>query len=446
MEVTVVRALYLPPGSAALGETESDRATLRLGSRTIKVCLLPEAPAGELLLAADVWDRLAIPFTGIRLQLRSADSGEIELGPSVAILYGGSGDRVPETEMAARADLYYGHLQGVPGLFAFGFAETIDWSQGTMTGYVADNRFHDGPVSLTPAQFPIPGVVRLTWAIQRDVVKQLRLVTGERTFNWVRNLSKGQFHTLLSGVSGVGEHLPDTRRLRGEIDLAVMLAKYGVIFAKSAFTVKGRAVARVRRLEDAFEVCHIKNSKIFITKISNLKAVLEYLREALRSGPCLLQQGIPITGKEGKALDFRVVIARNRDGQWWSPLTSSRVAPDDRLVITNVANGAVQDENPMASLQLHYGMTPAQAESCWGDMVDLCMRAARALEEPLHPLGLLGFDVAVEASTHRLWLLEANTVPGWGYTPLVEKTFARSQADYALFLSGYPKEADRPSP
>ncbi len=442
VEVSLLRFPKLLPGTAMFPEGGLDRGIvpLRLGSNVVEVRTAAGAPAGQIGLALDVWERLAVPYPGIRLQMRTSATGEVELGPVVAVLLPGQNNMSP-TRAADRLRKYAGHLTSRPGLFMLGFDEAFDWGRGILEGHVLDNRpGQEGAV--LAARCPLPAAVALTWSIRRDVITQLRQVTGERTFNWIRSIGKWQFHKLLSTDSELRSYLPDTRVLRGPADIAVMLTRYETVFVKHTHGIQGRGTARVRRLPDGLEVRHMEDKQLKEVQFPDLTDLVPYVRQVAGPGRAVVQQGIPVTGRLGRALDFRVLVVRDRAGNWCCPVATANVAPDDRVVFTNLANGAT-DEDLLTSLEQHHGMAPDQAKRCAGGMVELCLTAARALEGPYHPLGILGFDVAVETGSDRFWLLEANATPGWGYPPEIEVGLAHSMVDYALLLAGYPPTTDR---
>lgn len=233
-------------------------------------------------------------------------------------------------------------------------------------------------------------------------------------------------------------YLPDTRLLRGPADLAALLARHRTTFVKDVFSIKGRGVARVRLEEPGrLEVARMDDLAMSSSQHTDLKSILREIRLAAGKGRKVVQQGINITGREGRALDFRVLMVRDGLTRWRCPVISARVAPDTRVAFTNVAHGADEVE-PLGALRRHFGMSPGAARDCSDVMVTLCTHAAEALGEQFSPLGILGFDVAVDAGNHRLWLLEANSVPGWGYGPSLDRELARSQAQYAFQLAGFP--------
>jgi hypothetical protein len=438
IRLTLRQDPVLLPGTAAMAADVArtlacgGSCALRLGCTTVSATVYRRAPAGELRLARDLWERLGVPLRSMDLAVRRNDNGELELGPSVAVLYPGRSDQLSSGAVADSARFYFGHTRSVPGLFAIAGDESIDWERGTIDGFVVGQRLRRP----TRATFPIPAVVRLTWAIRTGVIAHLRERTSNRTFNWVRSIGKWEQHTLLRTVPEVAPHLPETRLLRNAADILAMVAAHGTVFVKHVHGIQGRRNARVRLRDDGLEVSHMDRGHPVehLVPPGDLNAPV---RSAVGEGRCIVQQGIPLQGLEGRALHFRVVTVRRPDGGWRCPVVTASVAPDKQSLFTNAAHGAT-DEDPVDSLRRHFGMRETDAAACITRMTDLCLAGAPALAERFDPLGILGWDVAVEAGTHRLWLLEANAVPGWGYPDSVERDLARSQIDYALALSGFP--------
>ncbi|MFZ5814427.1 MAG: YheC/YheD family protein [Bacillota bacterium] len=424
----------LPRGWVRLPEGTPGKAVrLRLGCAEVRASQGEPAPAGELQLARDLWEALSVPYPGLRLRLRRSPPDQVELGPAVGVIYPGRG-RLPEREWVERARLYFGHRIGEPGLLGLGFDETIDWEGRRLLGYVIDNR-PGRAGEVVKAWFPIPAAVRLTWSIRREVIGGLRELTGNRAFNWIRSIGKWQFYSLLSAVEELKEHLPETRRLQSAADLAAMLARHEVVFVKQTHGIKGRRAAQVRRTTGGFRLCHIQDGVHRERSIPRLEELVVALRQVTGAGRCVVQRGILTAGPEGRPLHFRIVTVRRAEGGWRVAVATACVARKSGTVFTNLANGGA-DEEPLASLERHYGMSPEEARRSLERMEQLCLIASSALTEAFDPLGMLGFDVLVEQGSHRIWLLEANAVPGWGYPPEIQADLARSQTDLALALTG----------
>lgn len=436
MEVTLVRDFTLPAGCVRLPESISGggEVTLRFGCATISARPMKRAADAQVQLAPDLWEQLAIPFEEMRLQFKSTGPRAFELGPTIGILYAGNpGSRRGAAETL---DLYYDDLDEKPGLYAIMYESTIDWAQGTIEGYLFDNSSR-ARKRVSRSRIPIPAVVRLAWAIRHDVIKQLRELTRDRTFNWVRSIGKWEFHQLMSEVRGVRKHLPNTQLYRSAADLIAMLVRHKTVFVKHAHTIQGLQVARVQLDGEGVEIGHIERQRQKVVRFSHPLSCIPYLKQALGQGRWIVQQGVSTQGRQNRALDFRVVVAQDANG-WWAPLTTARVAPDDELVITNVANGAT-DEVAVDSLKIHYGMTEQEALACIDRMTTLCIKAAGVLGQHYHPLGIIGFDLALDRESDQIWMIEANSVPGLDYEPNVGPTehLYRSQIEYALSLAGF---------
>jgi len=419
----------LLPDDGGFGEIRS----LRLGCTTVAAQRAERGLQGELVLSPDLWTRLAVPYGRIRLDARPAADGELILGPAVAVLYAGRVSRHSTREAEERMRTFFGARAGEAGLFALGFDESIDWDAGVMDGFVLDNR-GCSDMHIVAARFPIPAAVHLRWAIRREVIDRLRTLTGGKVFNWVRNMSKWQFHSLLSTDRGLAEYLPDTRLLNSMVDLAAMLARHGTVFVKQVFGIRGMGMARIRRVPEGFELSHIERGAMVDRVVSQPADLMPALRQTLGSGRLIVQEGLDLVGLRGRKLDFRVLAVREPGAGWRCAFRHAKVAPDERLAFINLANGA-QDADMPAALAEHYGLAPESAEQVADDLTQLALRAAETLSAALDPVGILGIDLAVDARTRQIYLLEANTVPGWGYAEAVEEALARSQTEYALSLT-----------
>lgn len=433
MEVAVRLNRRLAHGTVALPEGVPGVSRLRLGSLLAPVTSLATTATDRLELAADLWEQLSLPYQAIRLDLRTGADGEAELGPAVAMLYAGRPGSISRAIAQERLTLFFGHHAHRPGLFALGFDESIDWEQGVMTGYVMDTRpGREGQAVAT--RFPIPRAVHLRWAIRKEAIDRFRTLTGNRVFNWVRNMSKWEFYSLMAAEPDLAAYLPETRLLRSHVDLAAMLVKHGEVYVKHVFGIQGRANARVKLFGGGFHITRIEEGRPVETTVADLANLRTTLREVLGQGRLVVQEGLALHGVKGRKLDFRLLVAPASEGGWRCLFAHAKVANDSETLFTNLANGA-QDTDPVAALMEHHGLPPAEAMAVMERMVGLCLRAAPVLDQVYHPLCLLGFDVAREAATGRITLLEANTVPGWGYSPEVEQELARAVTDFACHLA-----------
>lgn len=433
MEVAVHLNRRLAPGTAALPSGDPEVSRLRLGSVLSPVITVTESQTGRLELASDLWETLSLPYQGIRLELRVTDGGEAELGPAVAILYAGKPGSLSRAEAQERVRLFFDHHAQAPGLYALAFDDAIDWEEQRMTGYVLDTRpGREGQAVAT--RFPIPRALHLRWAIRKTVIERLRTLTGDRLFNWVRNMSKWEFHQLLAADSELSPYLPDTRLLRSHVDLAAMLVKHGVVYVKHVFGIQGRANARVQQDGGEFHIIRLEDGKPVESSVAGLSSLRATLREVLGPGRLVVQEGLALHGALGRKLDFRVLVAPSAEGGWRCLFAHAKVASDSEMMFTNLANGAY-DAEMVEALVEHHGLLPGDARYEAERMIGLCLRAAPLLDRAYHPLGLIGFDVAREAVGGRTVLLEANTVPGWGYPPEVEQELARAMTGFACRLA-----------
>jgi hypothetical protein len=435
MELSLESTAELKAGCVSLPEgAPSGPILIRFGCIEVEARQAGPASAGQMLLACDLWERLALPYEGIRLSLRWIDPSTLELGPSIVVLYAGA-KAIERAEARERADLYYGPLTGQPGLYGFGFDEAIDWERSRMRGQILDNRPGEEG-RLVTAWFAIPSVVRLAWSIRRSVIDQLRVVTANRTFNWVRSLSKGRFHKLLSTDPTLAEHLPETRSLRQSVDLALMLSKHKTVFVKDVHGIKGKGSICVRLLPESFSVRYLDGDGLVERELPDLRAVEGCIQEVIESKFKIVQQAIQIKGRSGHSMHFRVVTTRQPGGGWAAPVAMASVATDPSMIFTTQANGA-EDHPLVPALMAHHGMTQGEAQRSAAEGIELSLRTAERLSHELDPLGILGIDLVVDAESHRLWILEANTVPGFGYQdPAVDQALLRSQVDYGLSLQG----------
>ncbi|SDW00649.1 YheC/D like ATP-grasp [Alicyclobacillus hesperidum] len=215
------------------------------------------------------------------------------------------------------------------------------------------------------------------------------------------------------------KHLPTTRKYN-EKALAAMLQAYGAVYIKPAAGSRGRGVMKVWKRQSRVIVQHTVHKPI---AFNTLGEACTYIKRLQGDQVYIVQQAIHLLHVEGRPMDVRVMMQRERPGGKW--LYSGMVAKvaGPHSIVTNVAlsRGAVMSVDRALR---QAGWTTERTEHMKSRLIELAHEWAKHFDT-YQPYRELGFDIAID-TRGRIWLLEENTGPS-------HRLFAKSidgRADY----------------
>jgi glutathione synthase/RimK-type ligase-like ATP-grasp enzyme len=210
----------------------------------------------------------------------------------------------------------------------------------------------------------------------------------------------------------VRKHHPLTRRLNQE-SLTDMLKKHRTVFIKPDKGSGGHGIIRVRKkAKDVFEVR--KGTRRILVSRKNL---MGYIRKVTRpSSSYLVQQGIQLARYRGRPFDFRIYMQKPKKS-WIISGKVTRVAASGHF-LTNYHQGAKPVTVPKVLKRAL--KNDKKAASIIKQINQLSLATARVLDARFPGLRELGIDIAMDKKG-KLWVLEANTSPGFTTFRLLSK-------------------------
>jgi hypothetical protein len=260
-------------------------------------------------------------------------------------------------------------------------------------------------------------------------------------------LNKWHVHTALENEPAAAEHLPRTVRYYGLTDLKQMLERHRTVYAKPTNGSMGRGIIRLRRTGGGYQTTRPGGAARAFSSISGLH---QYLLSRTNGKPYLLQQGLPLIGIQQRPTDFRVLVQKDRRGEW--VVTSMVARLGQNSVVSNVSRGGAMI-GPAQALRI-CGPWAAGTRPTVATLRSVALKLSRLLEQSLSGrYAEFGVDLGVDIRG-RVWLLEINSKPSKSANtvPLAAREEAPPRRvrpsvlrmlDYAAYLCGFPRTAKK---
>ncbi|MEW5785843.1 MAG: YheC/YheD family protein [Bacillota bacterium] len=289
--------------------------------------------------------------------------------------------------------------------------EDIDWRLKEINGSILECN-SDKWLNL---RFPFPDIVYdRAVAFKKNQKKNVESIRQRlNTLPSVKlinscTLEKWQVFQKLAKFKYVNKFLPATILYNQFEDVIDMLARYGSVFLKNPAGSGGRSVLSVEKQENGFSVNYYKkraHQKQFARSLGDLQLLVEDLLKRMPE-KIIVQQGIRLIKYNGRLLDLRVLLVKDKNGKWSAVYNQARVAQKG-TVITNLSlGGDVANYSTLyPELKKRYPQLPANHEICL-----ICVIIARYIEKAFGPFGEIGMDIGID-ETGRVWFLEGNSKP-----------------------------------
>ncbi len=205
-----------------------------------------------------------------------------------------------------------------------------------------------------------------------------------------------------SSNSFIRKSLPDTSILTIST-LRSFLQKYQTVYIKPDYGYQGRGVIKVMKRSSGYQFIKVKGAAV---QCSTVQELYKLVKEKRRQ---VIQQGIHITTIEGRPFDIRLLMMRNKDGEWEYAGMLAKVAGEGWIITNKRSKGYVLTVDE--ALEKSLNMNSDQISVTKLEMVGLCDKSCRKLDR-YKRYRQIGFDLAFDWNG-RLWIIEQNTDPGW---------------------------------
>ena len=264
----------------------------------------------------------------------------------------------------------------------------IDWRGKTMLSlHLESGQWVQRRLTLPSA------VYNRCYSDQRPLIQRLERVIGEkRVFNHVTRFDKWEIDRVLRR-GGLGEYLPETFPFKEGIWAQMVDGKNGVLI-KPRRGQGGKGIYRLRRRADG---------EIEVSEGFGLRAVGALPDDRDRwSVSHIIQKEISMLKWKDSVFDMRILMQKDKNGQWQVSGDLSRVAVPG-VFVTNLCKKICFAEDVLVQV----GLDPAEILP---RLESISSKVAKLLEEHFVMLGEISVDFALDTEG-RVWVLEVNGKP-----------------------------------
>ncbi|MBN2908971.1 YheC/YheD family protein [Polycladomyces sp. WAk] len=360
--------------------------------------------------------QLSIPYFGeVRVTFQNRC---IKLGPVLAILTTGFTGSIT-SPFGSRTQLFRNFLvagQDEKPYFYVFTPEMIDWQRGVINGWFLrkDKSGHYHWERLTS---PFPDVIyervpnRKSESLPhvQQCLNRLKSLTDCRVFNQ-GFFNKWSIHELLHNHPLTAPFIPESALCPSINQIQEMLNRHQMVYLKPSGGSLGLGIFRITRHPTSGYYCRFREGdKNILHRFHSLDKLIQYYfgKQLHRFERYLVQQGIRLIKYEGRPVDFRVHMHKDKSGQWQVVGIGTKVAGFGS-VTTHVRTGG-QLLSTSTLMQKIFGDEEQYVKEA---IHEASIRIAQVLEEQIDgPLGELGLDIGVDRN-HQVWLFEVNAKPG----------------------------------
>ena len=286
----------------------------------------------------------------------------------------------------------------------------IDWVGRRIYGYTYQGergtwvaRYFPFPRVVYNRLFPPRGhLANLLFAAARRLRRQKGVVSFGRVLS-----GKWEVYRSVQKHEEFGQHVPETKRMKGTASLAYMLKKHRYVFIKPDLGSQGKGVMQVR-ITPAGYMCRGRdaNNKPFTHCVKSLPGIVALVTGASNRRRLLVQQGLHLNHFRGSTFDIRCVVQKNENGQWQVTGTAARIGRRGSIT-SNLHGGgrALRTETVIKAL------FPERHQEILSTINKVAVGIPTVLDEELGRFGELGLDLGVDRDGH-VWMIEANSKPG----------------------------------
>jgi glutathione synthase/RimK-type ligase-like ATP-grasp enzyme len=276
-------------------------------------------------------------------------------------------------------------------------------------------------------KFPFPGVVYNRCYHSQPIPYLEKAMSRTPIFNQLNQFNKQAIDGYLRN-SNLSAYLPETT----PYDLAEtsrMLAQYRMVILKPILGFRGHGVYRIEKTEKGeIQISHHHYAPfVILPDESNFELEIGKLIDPQKY---MVQQGISFLQLNDKQFDIRVLVQKNRAGQWEVGNMVSRIAH------SGCFNTSMCEKVSFTEELLRRHFPEERAYVLLHSLRDLSLQAAACIEQQwrIH-LGEISVDFGLDSDV-KLWVIEINGKPQKSICNELQLSgnIYKNPIDYALYL------------
>lgn len=379
-----------------LGCTHGKKTTLHFGSRSSSITVM-KSRESEGSLSKNSINELLFPIHA-RIDIK-AIGDELVIGPYLGILASSK-----EKHLPARLKRWKKILQNSPqdhGIVLVFSAEGINQEQLCLKGHIYDSEEKDWKEGV----FPYPDAIYKRMGLKRSLLNHLKDQIGNKIFNET-SFSKGKVYQYLSEAKNIKPYLPFTQRYQTPQDVIELIKTFPSVFLKPIHGSYGKNTYQISLKEPSTYIIKHRAEGRNYESVLNAHELKEYLTSHLGRKKYIVQQGLNITFRDDKVIDYRLYLSKNTSGSWECTGWIAKAGVPNSIVSNHSSGGSVINADEL--LRECLGGDPDLAERTKQKAHAVACRAAACLEEKSgKQFGYFGVDLAVDTNG-QVWIIEMN--------------------------------------
>jgi hypothetical protein len=397
--------------------TTNESIKVKIGNKSSTVRVVATKAKGDkIIFSPATAKQLHLPYTGATSAVMQQKT--LRLGPVIGILTASNTGNL-QNPFGPRSRYFRLFIEAsIPEkpFFLVFTPEMINWSNQTISGWFwkKDTKGQTRWIRYTS---PVPDVVydrifsRTLQASSRiqSCLTKLKEIHQCQIFN-PGFFNKWTIHQMLSKDARTVDLIPETYLSPSTTTLQEILEKHRMVYLKPNGGCAGRGIFRITHHPKEGYFCRYHKGKSNLHRFQSLEKLMQYYfgkSQSTQFKKYLVQQGIHLIKYQGRPVDFRVHMHKDKTGEWQVIAIGAKAAGSG-CVTTHIRTGG----SLISTDELLQSTFPQEADAIKNSIRDTAIIVANTLDEKIDgPIGELGMDIGVD-KTKKVWLFEANSKPG----------------------------------
>lgn len=309
--------------------------------------------------------------------------------------------------------------------------EKINWKRQWVTGYLYDEKNNKWIKEILPFPHVFYNRIPSRKAEEKTHVqlglKKLARQKKSVLFN-PHFFDKATIYELLRFHHSIRYLLPETCYFQSARDLENMIKKYPCIYLKPLKGMAGKGIYRLEKKQNYYLLKFQQGKETIQKEFILLDEPVRFLKERCKV-PYLIQQGIPLARYKNKAFDFRVLVQKNKSGQWELTGAGIRLSGEGNITTHVPRGGSIQSPREILPIVFPHKKSQLILDQLKG----IALTIAKVLENKWPTLGEVSMDIGIDYNGH-FWFFEANSKPGKFDEPDIRKRSLQNLIQYCNYL------------
>ncbi|HEX3011935.1 MAG TPA: YheC/YheD family protein [Syntrophomonadaceae bacterium] len=375
----------------------------------------------------------------LRYKIKNKNPLRLQLGPVVGILTTVNYNPVSGLPRGKEAYYFaelitYAHRLGI-FIYLF-YPSDVNWNNNTIKGYTLDTKrkFPKWEEGL----YPIPDIVynRIRSRSIENKPNVLKLLNkfeskGITLFN-SRFLDKWVVYNALQSNPFLVQTLPPTAIFSYD-NLKDYLAKYSEVFIKPRNSSIGKGIIKVVKHSDKYMFAQARSNKINWQPCSSFDQLYNAVTTiVVHSSRYIIQMGIDLAKVDNKIFDLRVLVQKDKEGQWILSGTGVRAAAPEHFV-THIPNGG--SARPYEDVVQQVFSYSTAAKKIFNEQLKVIATEAPQTLERITGLllAILSVDIGIDREG-KMWIIEMNSKPSSFDETIIRDNYLKHFNDYCIHI------------